>query len=73
MTERDPNNGRFLKGNRFWEARSSHGAKPKFEKADDLWSACCEYFDWVDNNPLGGGGGRLASGASGKVIVTVIG
>ncbi len=52
MSERDPNNGRFLKGNRFWEARSSHGAKPKFEKADDLWSACCEYFDWVDNNPL---------------------
>ena len=52
MSKRDPENGRFLKGNRFWEARSSHGAKPKFEKADDLWSACCEYFDWVDNNPL---------------------
>ncbi|WP_343807588.1 DNA-packaging protein, partial [Paenochrobactrum glaciei] len=30
----------------------SHGAKPKFENAEDLWSACCEYFDWVDNNPL---------------------
>lgn len=52
MTDRDPENGRFLKGNRFWEARSSHGAKPKFENAEDLWSACCEYFDWVDNNPL---------------------
>ncbi|GAA0614418.1 DNA-packaging protein [Paenochrobactrum glaciei] len=52
MTDRDPENGRFLKGNRFWEARSSHCAKPKFENAEDLWSACCEYFDWVDNNPL---------------------
>lgn len=51
------------KGNRFWEARSSHGAKPKF--ADDpkelegaktasekLWAACVEYFEWVEDNPL---------------------
>src|SRR5690606_675670 len=27
-------------------------AKPKFEKPDDLWSACVEYFNWVDENPL---------------------
>lgn len=52
MAERDPETGRFLTGNRFWEARSSHGAKPKFEKAEDLWSACCEYFVWVEENPL---------------------
>lgn len=52
MDERDPETGRFLPGNRFWEARSSHGAKPKFEKAEDLWSACCEYFEWVEENPL---------------------
>lgn len=52
MSERDPETGRFLPGNRFWEARSSHGAKPKFERAEDLWSACCEYFEWVDANPL---------------------
>lgn len=45
-------NGRFLPGNRFWEARSSHGPTPKFEKANDLWSACCEYFQWVEENPL---------------------
>jgi len=52
MNSRDLSTGRFLKGNRFWEARSSHGAKPKFENPDDLWSACVEYFNWVDENPL---------------------
>ncbi|EPL1176347.1 DNA-packaging protein [Morganella morganii] len=40
------------KGNRFWEARSSHGRSPKFESPDDLWNACCEYFQWVEDNPL---------------------
>lgn len=40
------------KGNRFWEARSSHGRNPKFESADALWAACCEYFQWVEDNPL---------------------
>ena len=52
MESRDLSTGRFLKGNRFWEARSSHGAKPKFENPEDLWSACVEYFNWVDENPL---------------------
>lgn len=50
-TERDEA-GRFLPGNRFWEARSSAGPKPKFENADDLWMACVEYFNWVTDNPL---------------------
>lgn len=40
------------KGNRFWEARSSHGRKPKFESPEALWAACCEYFEWVEANPL---------------------
>jgi len=39
-------------GNRFWEARSSHGRKPIFETAEDLWNACVEYFAWVEENPL---------------------
>ena len=51
MTDRDEA-GRFASGNRFWEARSSHGAKPKFENADDLWDACIQYFDWVAENPM---------------------
>ncbi len=40
------------KGNRFWEARSSHGRTPKFETPEQLWSACCEYFQWVEDHPL---------------------
>ena len=40
------------KGNKFWEARSSHGRKPKFANADDLWNASVEYFEWVEENPL---------------------
>lgn len=39
-------------GNRFWEQRSSHGRKPIFESADALWDAACEYFEWVQDNPL---------------------
>lgn len=40
------------KGNQFWKARSSHGRKPKFKSPEDLWGACCEYFEWVEANPL---------------------
>ena len=40
------------KGNKFWEARSSHGRHPIFAAPDDLWVACCEYFEWVEENPL---------------------
>lgn len=39
-------------GNRFWMMRSSHGRKPIFSSPDQLWSACCEYFEWVEQNPL---------------------
>ncbi|MCS3423433.1 hypothetical protein M2403_002034 [Rahnella sp. BIGb0603] len=40
------------KGNRFWEARSSHGRNPIFGSPDELWAACTEYFVWVEENPL---------------------
>lgn len=40
------------KGNRFWEARSSHGRAPIFKTPDDLWAVCVEYFEWVEANPL---------------------
>ena len=39
-------------GNRFWEARSSHGRNPKFETPEQLWDACCQYFQWNADNPL---------------------
>lgn len=40
------------KGNRFWEARSSHGRNPIFSSPEDLWTACVEYFEWMEDNPL---------------------
>jgi DNA-packaging protein gp3 len=49
---KDPATGRFTTGNRWWEARSSHGRNPKFETADDLEDACLQYFEWNEANPL---------------------
>lgn len=40
------------KGNKFWEARSTHGRAPIFVAPDDLWAAALEYFEWVEDNPL---------------------
>ena len=51
MTDRD-SAGRFAAGNRFWEARSSAGPKPKFKTAEHLWMSCCESFEWVSDTPL---------------------
>lgn len=39
-------------GNSFWKQRSSHGRKPIFPDAETLWDAACEYFEWVEANPL---------------------
>ena len=39
-------------GNQFWKARSKHGRDRIFASADLLWEACCEYFQWVEDNPL---------------------
>lgn len=39
-------------GNQFWKQRSTHGRKPIFPDTETLWEACCEYFDWVEANPL---------------------
>ncbi|TIW62985.1 MAG: DNA-packaging protein [Mesorhizobium sp.] len=39
-------------GNRFWEQRSTHGRAPIFATPDELFAACCEYFQWVEDNPL---------------------
>lgn len=39
-------------GNQFWKARSSHGRKPIFASPEQLETACEEYFQWVEDNPL---------------------
>lgn len=39
-------------GNQFWKARIKHGRDKIFSTPDCLWSACVEYFQWVEDNPL---------------------
>lgn len=40
------------KGNKFWEARASSGRDKIFSTPEVLWRSCCEYFNWVEENPL---------------------
>ncbi len=42
------------KGNRFWEARATHGRDKIFQDESMLWAAAVEYFEWVEDNPLQG-------------------
>lgn len=51
LAEDQPRRG-APKGNKFWLARSKHGRHKLFESPDLLWEACCEYFQWVEDNPL---------------------
>jgi len=40
------------KGNSFWKQRTKHGRDKIFANADLMWEAACEYFQWVEDNPL---------------------
>jgi hypothetical protein len=40
------------KGNKFWLARSKHGREKIISCPKVLWESCCEYFEWVEANPL---------------------
>ena len=35
-----------------WVRSYANGRRPKYESADDLWTACCKYFEWVEAHPL---------------------
>ncbi len=39
-------------GNQFWKVRAKHGRDKIFSTPDMLWDAACEYFQWVEDNPL---------------------
>ena len=41
------------KGNQFWKARAKHGRSKIFSSPNQLWLAACQYFQWVEDNPLG--------------------
>ncbi len=40
------------KGNQFWKARTSHDNQKIFKTPEALWEASCQYFEWVEANPL---------------------
>jgi hypothetical protein len=40
------------KGNQYWRVRKSHGQPRKFQTPRDLWDRACDYFLWVEQNPL---------------------
>jgi hypothetical protein len=39
-------------GNKFWELRSKHGRDKLFATPELMWEAACEYFQWIEDNPL---------------------
>jgi len=39
-------------GNQFWKLRAKHGRDKLFATPELLWEAACEYFEWIDSNPL---------------------
>lgn len=39
-------------GNQFWKLRSKHGRDKIFKTPQLMWEAACEYFQWVEDNPL---------------------
>jgi hypothetical protein len=39
-------------GNQFWKIRSKHGRDRLFATPQLLWEAACEYFEWIEENPL---------------------
>jgi len=41
-------------GNKFWLKRAKSGRDKIFSDSACLWEAACEYFEWVDENPLEG-------------------
>ena len=49
---KDTKTGQFLPGNKWWLARSSHGRNPIFSNPAELETACNEYFQWAEDNPL---------------------
>ncbi|MDQ8200689.1 DNA-packaging protein [Pelagicoccus enzymogenes] len=40
------------KGNQYWKLRESQGRPPKYSDPDELWAKCCDYFEWVEANPI---------------------
>lgn len=44
--------GKFTHGNAIWQLRERFGRPPVYSDPDELWAACCTYFEWAHENPL---------------------
>jgi len=40
------------KGAQLWKLRTKPCSVKKYETPELLWDKCCEYFQWVEDNPL---------------------
>jgi hypothetical protein len=40
------------KGNKYWQMRKTHGRPKKFETPEELWKECCDFFEWIEANPI---------------------
>lgn len=50
--EKEPDKYDYLKGNRYYLLRSKDGRDKKYPTPEDLWKACCDYFQWIEDNPM---------------------
>jgi hypothetical protein len=45
--------GFLINGNRWWERKVREaGRPPLYTDPWDLWTDCCSYFEWLEENPL---------------------
>lgn len=42
----------IMSGNQLWKARAKSGRDKIFATSGILWKSACEYFQWVEDNPL---------------------
>jgi len=40
------------KGNQFWLARAKSGRDKILADPETMWKSACEYFEWIESNPL---------------------
>lgn len=38
--------------NTFWQNRHTHGRRRRFQNGAALWMACCDYYEWAQDNPI---------------------
>lgn len=39
-------------GNQLWRLRKTHGRPRKVKSSAALWKLACDYFEWIEENPI---------------------